>query len=162
MSRPDVDLGCGCLQALTKTMFLWLQMCLLLANLNLILWYSASQISDQESFLSSLSSHLIHAPCCRIPTWSIPPPLRLAPPPGQGGICPCLGPYHSRLEVWLPAQIQALNLPNSPDLSKVVSQVSSSLVVAQIAAVSLRLQSKTLTGLLTGFSVMDGITVPSN
>lgn len=33
---------------------------------NLILWGSACQISDQESFRSSVPAHLIHAPCCHI------------------------------------------------------------------------------------------------
>jgi len=55
--------------------------------------------------------------------------------------------------------IQALN-PGRPDFLTVVSQDSSSLMVAWMVVPSLRLQSKILPRLQLGFSGMDGFTMP--
>lgn len=50
-----------------------------------------------------------------------------------------------------------LNLPSNTDLSTADNQASSFLMVTWTDAVSLRIQSKTLQRLMTGFSVIDGI-----
>lgn len=54
-----------------------------------------------------------------------------------------------------------LDLPGNPDLSTADNQASSFLMVAWTDAVSLRIQSKTLQRLITGFSVIDDITASS-
>lgn len=37
-------------------------------TMNLIRWGSARQMSVQDIFISSAPSHLVHGPCCRMPT----------------------------------------------------------------------------------------------